>query len=262
MNVALESLFTQILKPAEVIVVDDGSDNPVELLELIENFRSKLNIRLIRNESSIGQARSRNLGANHAISSYLAFLDDDNRFYPDHIELCVSTIKKYNLDAVASFMNQTFKNDVLSLNDEINQVAIFAGQQFKDLNSLFNLVCDTHILVNKAKSSQEDWGLGLRLLADGAKFGSTGKPTIHYRINNDGVYASRSSLGLANWWPLHTSKLGHSSWIIPELARLGLRQSLSQESVKRVKYFKYGLLLLKNRDFSTLYSGVKRYLKS
>jgi glycosyltransferase involved in cell wall biosynthesis len=274
---ALESLTFQSLLPSEVIIVDDGSDEPEKLANLVKLFQSRLRIRLIRNQNSIGQARSRNLGASLADSALLAFLDDDNRFYPNHLELCVEQINRFNLDAIASFMNQTFKNDVLRSTDKINQVAIFAGQQFNGLNSVSNLVCDTHIVVTKSmftkvngfpelfRSSQEDWGLGLKLLDAGAKFGSTGKPTIHYRINNDGVFAMRDNLGLANWWPLHASKFGTNSWVIPELARLGMRKNVTSVLIKRIKYLKYlkyGLNLVKSGDFMTFHSAVKRYFRS
>lgn len=58
----------------EVIVVDDGSAS--DLTNVVENYSSQLNIRLIRQENG-GPARARNTGGNQAKGQFIAFLDDD-----------------------------------------------------------------------------------------------------------------------------------------------------------------------------------------
>jgi GT2 family glycosyltransferase len=60
--------------PHEVIVVDDGSPQPVEPVVL--NFRKKLNVRCLR-QSNAGPATARNLGASLAKTDFIAFTDDD-----------------------------------------------------------------------------------------------------------------------------------------------------------------------------------------
>lgn len=81
---ALESLFRQNRPPNEIIVVDDGSDQPAEEHHLNARFPSI--IRVLRNEKPLGLAYSRNLGAMHATGSYLIHLDDDDLFAPETIE--------------------------------------------------------------------------------------------------------------------------------------------------------------------------------
>ena len=81
----LESLALQSPAPAsyEVLVVDDGSScSPASLME---SFRSRLDIRLLR-QANQGPAAARNLGAAEARGRYLAFLDDDCRVPPDWLE--------------------------------------------------------------------------------------------------------------------------------------------------------------------------------
>jgi GT2 family glycosyltransferase len=58
----------------EVIVVDDGSSEPVD--EVVASFTGALPLRLIR-QTNAGPAAARNTGARAAIGKYLVFTDDD-----------------------------------------------------------------------------------------------------------------------------------------------------------------------------------------
>jgi glycosyltransferase involved in cell wall biosynthesis len=58
----------------EVILIDDGS--PVSPVEIVLKYKDSLAITLYE-ESHIGPAKLRNLGATYARGSYLAFTDDD-----------------------------------------------------------------------------------------------------------------------------------------------------------------------------------------
>jgi len=74
----LESL-TQLEYPRdrfEVIVVDDGSDSPLDTV--VAPFKDSLNLRLIR-QNNAGPAAARNGAAQQAHGKYLAFTDDDCR---------------------------------------------------------------------------------------------------------------------------------------------------------------------------------------
>ncbi len=64
----------------EVIVVDDGSRTPVD--DVVDEFRTNLNIRLMRQENQ-GPATARNVGAAAANGDYLVFIDDDCVPEPD-----------------------------------------------------------------------------------------------------------------------------------------------------------------------------------
>ena len=66
----------------EVIVVDDGG--PIPLCDVVETFRDKLNLKLVR-QANAGPATARNTGATHARASLLAFTDDDCLPEPDWV---------------------------------------------------------------------------------------------------------------------------------------------------------------------------------
>ncbi len=78
---AVRSVFSQNLPPQEIIVVDDGSTDDLE--SRLEEFGGA--IRLLRQTNSGGGA-ARNRGVAAAGFSWIAFLDSDDTWAPDHLE--------------------------------------------------------------------------------------------------------------------------------------------------------------------------------
>lgn len=78
----LESLEAQTVKNFEVVIVDDCSQEPVEIEG---NF--SFPVTLLRNETNQGAAGSRNIGAAAAQGEWLLFLDDDDRFADNKCEV-------------------------------------------------------------------------------------------------------------------------------------------------------------------------------
>lgn len=73
----LQALTEQSLRADEVIVVDDGSREPVATS--IADLADALPLRLVRLESSQGPAGARNSGWRQCVSELVAFTDDDCR---------------------------------------------------------------------------------------------------------------------------------------------------------------------------------------
>jgi glycosyltransferase involved in cell wall biosynthesis len=89
----LKSIYTQTIKPAEIIIVDQNEENI--LSDLIKKWQAELSI-THRRVSFKGVSRSRNYGAKKAKSSLIAFPDDDCLYPPKLIE---NIIKLFQLNA-------------------------------------------------------------------------------------------------------------------------------------------------------------------
>jgi len=83
---ALESLCGQTARPARVVIVNDGG---ASVASVIEPFRDRLPLVLRELPERFGRSGAANRGARDAESELVAFLDDDDRFYPDHLERLV-----------------------------------------------------------------------------------------------------------------------------------------------------------------------------
>ena len=79
LQAALGSVLRQTVKDFEVLVVDDGS--AMDLAPLV-NALDDGRIRYLRHESNRGEAAARNTGIRGARGDYLAFLDDDDEWFP------------------------------------------------------------------------------------------------------------------------------------------------------------------------------------
>lgn len=81
---AVDSVRQQTFQDLEIIVVDDCSSKPVAD-SLAESAAFDPRLKIIRHEHNLGQAAARNTGASHAQGQWLAFLDDDDLYYPEKL---------------------------------------------------------------------------------------------------------------------------------------------------------------------------------
>ncbi|MDL2323561.1 glycosyltransferase [Ruminococcaceae bacterium OttesenSCG-928-A16] len=80
----LLSLTHQTYNNFEVIVVEDGPDTSSAMIE--QEFAG-LGVRYFASGTHVGRGKNGNRGLAEAAGEYLNFLDDDDYFYPDHLEL-------------------------------------------------------------------------------------------------------------------------------------------------------------------------------
>ena len=86
---AIQSVFDQTFQDFEIIVVDDASgDNTGELIKSINDGR----LRYICHAKNSGGSTARNTGIEAGRGTYIAFLDDDDEWFPRKLELQVKLL--------------------------------------------------------------------------------------------------------------------------------------------------------------------------
>ncbi len=92
---ALQSVFAQTYQPHEIIVVDDASYQ--EQKETIRNFKIKngWNFNWIELPSTGGPSVARNEGIKHASGDFIAFLDADDLWSPQHLSFFARAFEKH-----------------------------------------------------------------------------------------------------------------------------------------------------------------------
>ena len=89
----LDSVIAQVGVEFEVIVVDDGSkDSSVSIVE--EYVRRDKRITLLRSEGNQGAARSRNLAIERSKGRFLAFVDSDDLWGPQKLQVQIDAMAK------------------------------------------------------------------------------------------------------------------------------------------------------------------------
>lgn len=105
---AIESVLDQTYKNFELIVVDDGStDNSIKI---IERFRAQ-SVKIIRQENS-GCPVARNSGLKIAQGEYFAFLDSDDLWVRNKLELQMEQISQPDAaDMIFGYVNEFSGNN-------------------------------------------------------------------------------------------------------------------------------------------------------
>jgi glycosyltransferase involved in cell wall biosynthesis len=106
----LRSVMNQTYKNLECLIVDDGStDNSVEIArKFIEDNQLPWSLYL---QSNSGQTKARNHGIRESKGEYIAFLDSDDLWAPNKLELQVKAFEKNHKSVLVLSAYAIFKED-------------------------------------------------------------------------------------------------------------------------------------------------------
>jgi glycosyltransferase involved in cell wall biosynthesis len=113
---AVKSVLAQEENPNELIIVDDNLEAEYQkgINAIYEKYFNLIPLRIIRT-NGVGASKARNVGAFSAKSEFIAFLDDDDYWYPEKLRIQKNHIKNCDRGCVAVFSKQVlvysdFKN--------------------------------------------------------------------------------------------------------------------------------------------------------
>ena len=109
---AIDSVFSQTYRPLELIVVDSGSNDGTKEAVL------GLDKGVIYLESKTkGPSSARNMGISSATGDYIAFLDDDDLWHPEKIEIQIEFLKRHPDVAMVSSDTVSQDEDITPKNE-------------------------------------------------------------------------------------------------------------------------------------------------
>lgn len=191
------SVLAQTYRGLELIVIDDGSTD--RTADIVREFQKTDNrIRYIRQKNS-GQAAARNTGIRDSQGDLIAFLDQDDLWLEQKLEVQIKAIDEAGVDVVFS------SGDIFSEEDVPCEFVSFPGMAGKyqgremfRLLFIYNRIPVLTAIVRKealSKSSlldedlryqgADDYDLWLRMAAGGATFLGLADKLVRYRVHRD-----------------------------------------------------------------------------
>jgi teichuronic acid biosynthesis glycosyltransferase TuaG len=192
---SIDSVIEQTFTNWELLVIDDGSTDGTS--DLIKDYCNQdQRIKYFHQENG-KQGKARNLGISYANGKYIAFLDADDLWIPEKLEIQLQQIKEKNVDLVFSdsyifhnensvdrssrmnVSNVTLKGNVaLEMFLQANRIPILTVLAEKDKVLLVDSFSEKLGIQNA-----EDYHLWLKMLIGGCVFYGSNKTLASYRIH-------------------------------------------------------------------------------
>ncbi len=194
----IDSVLNQSHKNWELILVDDFStDNTIQLIDTYQ--KKHPNISLIQNTTNQGAGVSRNKGINAAKGDFIAFLDADDLWKPNKLEVQINLMIKSNLDVCFSSYDLIDEDGIklfkrVKALPELTYNKLLKSNYVGNLTGIYN--CKTLGKIPSTKlRKRQDWILWLEAIKKSKK-PATGiqEPLAFYRVRKDSMSSNKFNL--------------------------------------------------------------------
>lgn len=186
---AVASVARQTLPPEEVLLVEDCSDDEGKTLDslyrLQQKYRGKVGLKIIPCEKNEGPAGARNAGWVAATQPYIAFLDADDEWHPEKLDIQYIYMRENPKIAVTGHQYILMSNSKSNL----HVFSILRYKKISPLSLLFKNCFPTSsvMLKNKipfrftaGKRCAEDFYLWQQVAFSGLSIIRIEAPLVHY----------------------------------------------------------------------------------
>ena len=213
----IERLSQQTYKNFEIIVVNDGSTDPLTLQVFATLEKTGI---LVLHKENGRMASARNYGVKHSKGTMIAALDADDYFHPSFFERAIKLLEEKEDVAVVTSYIQLF--------GEIRKTAKPRGGN--EYNFLFSNQCPACALVRKdswnavggydeaMKNGYEDWEFYIRITQKGWLIHVIPEKLLFYRQTNKSVHKNDTLTHRAELVNYIINK--HKDWYVQKLKEL------------------------------------------
>ncbi|WP_157208633.1 glycosyltransferase family 2 protein [Mariniflexile maritimum] len=210
----INSVINQTYQNWELLLIDDGSTD--KTVEIVTNFMAKNpNIKLLKNDINLGAAISRNKGIDAAQGDYIAFLDADDIWKPEKLQVQIKFMQAQNGLVSFSSYEQINKygqplNLLIKALPELTYKKQLKSNYIGNLTGMYNAKVLGKIKAPNLRKRQ-DWLLWLNAIE------KSGKPAIgiqeslaYYRVRTDSMSSNKMNL-LKHNYLVYRKGLGFST---------------------------------------------------
>lgn len=208
----IESVLSQTLRPFEIIICDDCSqDNSPLIIKHYKSMHPNL-IKAFIQPKNLGPAKNGNFALRTATGELVSWMDGDDRWLPQKLEYEWTALRNnpeariaysniYQIDADGNRIRKWYDGKGIDLptGDVFIQTYsknFFPGQRTLFRNFLFYRSCYEKIgLFDMSLLSYWDWDEKIRLTSN-FLVAYSGKALVEYRVNPEGISKSNSEMHL------------------------------------------------------------------
>lgn len=168
---ALVSILQQTFTDYEIIVINDGGQ---EVGHIVEALNQKKNINYVRHGRNRGLAAARNSGIGVARGKYIAYLDDDDRYGPQHLAILVEHLESTSFQVAYTDAWRIWQTNENGRMVDVKRDLAYSQDFCPDLlllSNYFPVLCMMHEKqclsvtggFDETLTTHEDWDLWVRL---------------------------------------------------------------------------------------------------
>jgi glycosyltransferase involved in cell wall biosynthesis len=175
---AVDSIAQQTLLPSEVFLIEDASNDNGKTLQFLyllqKKFQDKFKIEVIPLATNSGPGTARNAGWDKATSRYIAFLDADDAWHPQKLEMQFNWMEAHPEVSLTGHLTKIFDQRDLLLNFlnqieelEINRKQLLISNRFPTRSVMLRRGLSQRF--EPGKRQAEDFLLWLNIVLNGHK---------------------------------------------------------------------------------------------
>ena len=206
-NQSINSVLNQTYKNLELIIIDNYSaDDTEKMVSSCKTNDSRVKYTKFSNNGVI--AASRNLGIKMARGEFIAFIDSDDLWLPEKLEIQIERFKKDSQIDLLYCRNIWVLADGRKRLKRLKDVRTFNSLIFSNSITCSSVVAKKEVLTEAALFDEDpylvtmdDTELWLRLLYKGAKIRSLSQPLVIYRVHGgSNLRAGHYKVGTKNFY--------------------------------------------------------------
>lgn len=239
---AIKSVLAQTHREVQIIVADDGSTD--DTASVVSSFGDKVKYLF---QDNLERGAARNYGIRNSAGEYVAFLDSDDLWLPDHLQTCLKTCESTGAVYSGSYLIDEAGKTIGKLSassfgsDPLREIV--AGYSSRGCNSSSCLIKKSmfgtagNFSEKRELSGSEDWEMWVRLASCGS-MEFTGKYTAKVRS-----HAGKSSIDparMANSMKMALDMAFENGKLAPRIMDLKGKAYSSLYAVSAVNYYAAG----------------------
>jgi len=191
---AIKSVLSQTYAKWELLMVDDASkDSSFVLLDKYRN--SEPRIKIFRNSRNMGTAYSRNKAIEASQGQFIAFLDADDMWKDNKLELQLAVLSRPHVSACFSsyqLMHETGKPipTIIEALPVLSYERLLKANYVGNLTGIYNAGLLGKIYAPDLRKRQ-DWALWLRVIEEGGPMDGIKESLAYYRVRQHSISGNK-----------------------------------------------------------------------